>query len=193
MIDHLSLRQTLAVLDWVLFCPRSRMMEWFTPLHTPPAPLTSMKKSYISELETLSLMWAIRYFRPYLLGHPCVVYTDHATCLSILNSVRSSDNFACLALTIQKMDLTIKHKAGRENSNEEALCRNPIDASVVSTVSADSDQSLFPDVTARLDKQKNDPCYVVLHTGRHSAWRRSRPNKWLLSKQYNVIDGVLHF
>lgn len=35
----------------------------------------------ISELETLGLVWAVRYFRPYLLGHPCVVYTDHAVCM----------------------------------------------------------------------------------------------------------------
>lgn len=37
----------------------------------------------ISELETLGLVWAVRYFRPYLLGHQCVVYTDHIACLSI--------------------------------------------------------------------------------------------------------------
>lgn len=38
----------------------------------------------ISELETLGIVWVVRYFQPYLLGHPSIVYTDHAACLSIL-------------------------------------------------------------------------------------------------------------
>ena len=45
------------------------------------------KRNYgISELETLGLVWAVRYFCPYILGHPCLVYTDHIACLSILNT-----------------------------------------------------------------------------------------------------------
>ena len=31
----------------------------------------------ITDLEALSLVWALKHFRPYLLGHHCVVYTDH--------------------------------------------------------------------------------------------------------------------
>lgn len=61
----------------------------------------------IAELETLGLVWAVRYFRPYLLGHPCAVYTDHVACLSILNTVRPSGKLARWALTIQEMDITI--------------------------------------------------------------------------------------
>ena len=82
------------------------------------------EKNYgISELETLGLVWAVRYFRPYLLGHPCVVYTDHAACLSILNTARPSGKLARWALTIQEMDLTIKHKSGKGNTNADALSR----------------------------------------------------------------------
>ena len=57
----------------------------------------------IFELETLGLVWAVRYFRSYLLGHPCVVYTDHAACVSILNTARPSGKLARWALTIQEM------------------------------------------------------------------------------------------
>lgn len=66
----------------------------------------------ISELETLGLVWAVRSFRPYLLGHPCTVYTDHAACLSILNTARPCGKLARWVLTIQEIDLTIKHKPG---------------------------------------------------------------------------------
>ena len=79
----------------------------------------------ISELETLGLVWAVRYFRPYILGHPCTIYTDHAACLSILNTAKPSGKLARWALTIQEMDLTIKHKAGKKNGNADALSRYP--------------------------------------------------------------------
>ena len=70
-------------------------------------------------------MWAVRYFRPYLLGHPCTVYTDHAACLAILNTPKPSGKLARWALTIQEMDLTIKHKAGKKNTNADVLSRVP--------------------------------------------------------------------
>ena len=59
----------------------------------------------ISELETLGLVWSVCYFRSCLLGHPCVVYTDHAACLSILNTTKPSGKLARWALTIQEMDI----------------------------------------------------------------------------------------
>ena len=96
------------------------------PIAYASHPLNQHEKNYgISELETLGLVWAVRYFRPYLLGHHCTVYTDHTACLSILNTSMPSGKLARWALTIQEMDLTLKHKPGRKNSNADALSRSP--------------------------------------------------------------------
>ena len=47
------------------------------PIAYTSRSLDKHERNYgISELETLGLVWAVRYFRPYLLGHPCVVYTQ---------------------------------------------------------------------------------------------------------------------
>lgn len=52
------------------------------PIAYASRSLDKHEKNYgISELETLGLVWAVRYFRPYILGHLCVVYTDHTACL----------------------------------------------------------------------------------------------------------------
>lgn len=93
----------------------------------------------ISELETLGLVWAVKYFRPYILGHHTTAYTDHAACTSLLNSPHPSGKLARWALAIQEMDLVIKHKAGRMNANADALSRNP-SASVAACVVDQSPQ-----------------------------------------------------
>jgi len=47
------------------------------PIAYASRTLDAAEKNYgISELETLGLVWALRYFRAYLLGHPCVVFVN---------------------------------------------------------------------------------------------------------------------
>ena len=103
------------------------------PIAYASRSLNPHEKNYcISELETLGLVWAVRYFRPYLLGHHTTVYTDHSACLSLLNTPRPSGKLARWALTIQEMNLTLKHRSGRQNVNADALSRNPVTDSNIS-------------------------------------------------------------
>lgn len=54
-----------------------------------------------------------------------MVYTDHSACLSLLNTPRPSGKLARWAMTVQEMNLTLKHCSGRQNANADALSRNP--------------------------------------------------------------------
>ena len=57
------------------------------PIAYASRSLDHSEKNYsITELETLAVVWAARYFRPYLLGHT-TVYTDHSACVSVLSTV----------------------------------------------------------------------------------------------------------
>ena len=101
------------------------------PIAYASRSLNPHEKNYcISELETLGLVWAVRYFRPYLLGHHTIVYTDHSACLSLFNTPHPSGKLARWALTIQEMNLTLKHRSGRQNVNADALSRNPVTNSI---------------------------------------------------------------
>ena len=98
------------------------------PIAYASRSLDQHERNYgVTELETLGLVWAVRYFRPYLLGHHTIVYTDHSVCLSLLNHPRPSGKLARWAMTIQEMDLLIKHRSGKSNTNADALSRNPVD------------------------------------------------------------------
>ncbi len=65
----------------------------------PMLPEHKHEQNYpITELETLGLVWAVKYFRAYLLGHHCVVLTDHAACTSLLHATNPSAKLASWAM-----------------------------------------------------------------------------------------------
>ena len=107
----------------------------------------------ISELETLGLVWSICYFRSCLLGHPCVVYTDHAACLSILNTTKPSGKLARWALTIQEMDIVIKRKSGKKNAAADALSH----CYAVGDVAAVGAKEILPTALHIAEAQRDDP------------------------------------
>ena len=88
--------------------------------------LNPQEKHYgITEMETLAVVWAAKHFRPYLLGHHCTVFTDHSACLALLNSPHPSAKLARWAMCIQELDLDMRHKPGKHNTNADALSQNP--------------------------------------------------------------------
>ena len=89
--------------------------------------LTVPKRNYaITELETLGLVWALKIFCAYLLGHRCIVFTDHAACTSLLMNQHPSPKLARWSMTIQELDLDIDHRSGKSNLVANALSRNPL-------------------------------------------------------------------
>jgi len=104
------------------------------------------------------MVGAVRHFRPYLLVHPCVVCTDHTACLSILNTARPSGKLARWALTIQEMDITIRHKLGRKITNADALSHYLADESRISVVEELKDDRMpcLPDLKEVSECQLED-------------------------------------
>ena len=112
----------------------------------------------ISELETLGLVWAIKIFRAYLLGHRCIVFTDHAACTSLLNSLHPSPKLACWAIAIQEFDLDIRHCSSKSNVVADALSRNPVPVADVFQQVAHSLSTDLPTCEGDIGKlQSKDP------------------------------------
>ena len=65
------------------------------PIAYASRSLDASERNYsIKELETLAVVWAASYIRPYLLGHHTVVFTDHSACVSVLSSACPSGKLA---------------------------------------------------------------------------------------------------
>ena len=102
------------------------------PIAFASRSLTAPERNYaITELETLGLVWALKIFRAYLLGHRCIVFTDHAACTSLLTNQHPSPKLARWAMVIQELDLDIRHRSGKSNLVADALSQNPLPAAEV--------------------------------------------------------------
>ena len=186
----------------------------YHPVAYASRSLQPNEKNYpISELETLAIVWAVKYFRAYLLGHPCTVLTDHAACVSLLNTPRPSAKLARWAMAIQEMDLLIKHRSGKSNAGADALSRYPGGVADTNAVVADSadipevdmtgDSELFElsDVTKQKLKDLSNlqrSCaqlkhmYSYLSEGTLPEEEKLARKIVLESRHFDLLDGVLH-
>jgi hypothetical protein len=159
----------------------------------------------ITELETLGLIWAAKLFRPYLLGHKCVVYTDHSACTSLLGTRHPSAKLARWAMIIQELDVEIKHRPGKSNTNADALSRNPCDqncgeAQVMQVdVEASEDSPLVSDMgtaeLSALQRKESEfiPILQYVEKGELPKDERQARRLVLERPRFSVIEGVLHY
>ena len=128
------------------------------------------------------------------------MYTDHSACLSILNTPKPSGKLARWALTIQEMDLTIRHKPGRLNSNADALSRcpaieSPSQVCVVNTVEED-DLPSVPDLKLIADQQSKDSemAQMLAYLQDRKLPEEDKLARRIVheSKLFTVINGVLY-
>ena len=67
-----------------------------------------------TELEALGVMWALHHFKAYLLGHKCIIYTDHAPLKASLTAKFSSGCRAHWSETLAEFNIDICYKPGRK-------------------------------------------------------------------------------
>ena len=108
------------------------MLEQSTAAGTRPVSfasrtLTPAERNYsATEVEGLAVVWALKRFRPYLLGHDVTVCTDHVALVHLFRNNNLSGRLARWALTIQEIGPTIKYRLGYQNVGPDALSRAPV-------------------------------------------------------------------
>lgn len=75
------------------------------------------------EKELLSIVWATKYFRPYLFGRKFVIITDHKPLQYLFNVKEPSSRLLRWRLKLEEFDYEIKYKKGKQNLNADALSR----------------------------------------------------------------------
>lgn len=75
------------------------------------------------EKELLSIVWAIKYFRPYLYGKKFTIYTDHRPLTWIMSIKDPNSKLTRWRLRLAEYNYDVKYKKGKSNTNADALSR----------------------------------------------------------------------
>lgn len=78
------------------------------------------------ERELLAIVWACKHFRPYLYGRKFTLYSDHKPLEWLFNIRDPGSRLVRWRLKLAEYDYEIKYKAGKNNTNADALSRAPI-------------------------------------------------------------------
>ena len=119
------------------FLPRSRLVL-FVPLPMQAVLYSSMGRTMTYQ-NWKHWEWygrAVKHFRHYLYGNHCEVFTDHIALKSLLSTPQPSGKLARWGMALQDIDLKIQYRAGKKNSNADALSHCPIHKEESPTISS---------------------------------------------------------
>ena len=88
------------------------------------------KRYAITELETLSIVWAASHFHAYLYGNDVTVYTDHSAVKAVLETPNPSAKHAHWWTKVygsRVCNIQIFYRPGKENVNADISSQNPPD------------------------------------------------------------------
>lgn len=75
------------------------------------------------EKELLAVVWAVKYFRPYLYGRTFKIRTDHKPLVYLFNLKDPSSRLFKFRLILEEYDYVIEYVKGKENAAADALSR----------------------------------------------------------------------
>lgn len=78
------------------------------------------------ERELLAIVWAVKHFRPYLFGRKFKIITDHKPLTWLFNIKDPGSRLVRWRLKLEEYDYEIVYKAGKNNTNADALSRPPV-------------------------------------------------------------------
>lgn len=117
------------------------------------------------EKELLAIIWAVKYFRPYLYGRKFHIYTDHRP-LTWLMSLKDPDSkLTRWRLRLAEYDYSVVYKKGKQNTNADALSRakifhNSIESLVVNFDDNENDDminQIFDNARREAENMPNNP------------------------------------
>lgn len=101
--------------------------------------LTDSEQNYSTiEKELLAIVWATKYFRPYLYGRKFTIVTDHQPLRWLMSLKEPNSKLVRWRLKLEEFDYTIIHKPGKYNTNADALSRAIIETNIHDTSSSNT-------------------------------------------------------
>lgn len=94
------------------------------PIAYTSRPLNNAERNYPTiQKELVAIVWAIKYFRPYLFGRKFTIITDHKPLLYLFGMKDPSSRLLKFRLSLEEYDFEIKYQQGKNNTVADALSR----------------------------------------------------------------------
>nr|GEU85393.1 reverse transcriptase domain-containing protein [Tanacetum cinerariifolium] len=99
-----------------------RKMKHFQPIHYASKTMTEAQTHYTTtEKEMLVVVYAFKFFRPYIVLSKSIVYTDHSAFKYLLSKQDAKPRLIRWVLLLQEFDIIIHDKKGMENLAADPL------------------------------------------------------------------------
>lgn len=94
------------------------------PIAFASRSLNKAEKNYpVIEKELLAIVWAVKYFRPYLYGRYFKIQTDHRPLIYLFNMKDPSSRLMKFRLALEEYDFEVEYLKGSSNVAADALSR----------------------------------------------------------------------
>jgi len=112
-----GLKNAPATFRLVMTSDTDRPIFWSRTLNEAETRYSTIEK------EMLAIIWAVKYFRPYLYGNKFKVITDHKPLVWLQNFKGQNQKLLRWKLTLSEYDYGIIYKKGSQNVIADALSR----------------------------------------------------------------------
>ena len=165
--------------------------------------LTDMEMRYANiERELLAIVFACQRFSTYLLGRSFIAESDHKPLemIAMKNLANAPPRLQRMLLELQRYDVTIKYRPGKEMQLADALSRCPARASQEIKLDMRVDYIAFtkPWIEKLKDSTQRDPILAMVYQLTQQGWPHQRRHVPHLARRYwdfrdelSTDDGML--
>lgn len=169
------------------------------PIAYASRTLNSSELNYSTiEKELLAIVWATKYFRPYLFGRKFKIITDHKPLQWVMSLKEPNSRLTRWRLKLSEFDFTVLYKQGKSNTNADALSRIEVHVEELSSVAvnlSDGAPSLDDSGTLSAPEAEDGSRTATVHTDDESPILEipitEHPlNKFTRQIVFNVVGDI---
>jgi len=123
--------------------------------------------------ELLAIVWAVKHFRPYVYGTKFLIITDHKPLIWLFSVNDPGSRLIRWRLKLEEYEYEIIHRAGKGNTNADALSRNLVtDQQQVNKITQETEEREYSEA----EKQQILYEYHNTPLGRHQGITNIKPH-----------------
>ncbi|KAL4141393.1 hypothetical protein QTP88_004040 [Uroleucon formosanum] len=147
-----------------------------------------------TELEMSAVMFAVNYFKEYLLGRKVTVFSDHSSLQYYQTMKNPSSRITKFIFKLLEFDIEIKHRPGLCNQAADCLSRYPVNTLLVKDILEVNNKEDPNFDSLNLEKLKENQSKDEFCKGIISAINGNNNSKFKRkSRQFLIKDDILFF